>query len=159
MTSIAEAVRGLAGMRLVEIRRIVDMVVAVFRPDAGVEHTIHAPCPVRVMHGNVILIGSYDTHHPRVPGTDSDESFEKFTTMFDVRAKSLTSSLAEGDYRVIVAEVGPGGLLAVEAANGSDSIRLEAIPMSSGPQVESWRLFALEKDAEHFVFPEAAGRD
>ncbi|MEQ0559680.1 hypothetical protein ABJI51_11400 [Amycolatopsis sp. NEAU-NG30] len=149
----------LAGMRLVEIRRIVDMVVVVFRRDDGVEYAIHASCPVRVMHGDVILIGSYDMHHAKVRGADSNEAFENFTTMYDVRAKSLTSSFAEGDFRVTSADLGPGGLLVAEEADGSDSIRVEVIPMSSGPKVESWRLFAVEEGAEHFVYPEAAGRD
>jgi hypothetical protein len=159
MTSTAKAVQALVGMRLIEIRRIVNMLVVVFRPDEGIDYTIHAQCPFRVMHGDVILLGSYDMHHPKERGVDSDEAFENFTTMYDVRAESLTSRFAEDDFRVTSAELGPGGLLAVEAVNGSDSIRLEVIPMSSGPKVESWRLFAVDKSSEHFVYPEAAGRD
>jgi hypothetical protein len=67
-----------------------------FRPDDGVDYTIHAQCPFRVMHG------SYDMHWPKVRGADSDEAFESFTTMYDVRAESLTTSFAEGDFRMIV---------------------------------------------------------
>jgi hypothetical protein len=159
MTSTAKAVQALVGMRLIEIRRIVNMLVVVFRPDEGIDYTIHAQCPFRVMHGDVILLGSYDMHHPKERGVDSDEAFENFTTMYDVQAEFLTSRFAEDDFRVASAELGPGGQMAVEAVNGSDSIRLEVIPMSSGPKVESWRLFALDKSSEHFVYPEAAGRD
>jgi hypothetical protein len=159
MSSIAGEVKALAGMRLTEIRRLMNMVIVVFQPDDGVDYTIHAQCPFRVMHGDVILLGSYDMHHPKERGVDSDEAFENFTTMYDLRAESLTSRFAEDDFRVTSAELGPGGLLAVEAVDGSDSIRLEVIPMSSGPKVESWRLFALGKSSEHYVYPEAAGRD
>jgi hypothetical protein len=159
MNSIAGEVRALAGMRLTEIRRVANIVIVVFRPDDGPDHTIHAQCPFRVMHGNVILIGSRDMHWPKVPGADRDEAFESFTTMYDVRAESLTSSFAEGDFRVTGAEVGPGGFLTVDVVNGTDPIRLEVIPMSSGPKVESWRLFAVGNRDEHYVYPEAAGRD
>jgi hypothetical protein len=74
--------------------------------------------------------------------------------MYDGRAESLTTSFAEGDFRVTGAEIGPGVLLAVGAVNGSDSIRLEVISVSSGPKVESWRLFATDKRSEHYVYPE-----
>ncbi|MEV8607998.1 hypothetical protein AB0383_08690 [Amycolatopsis sp. NPDC051373] len=58
------------------------------------------------------------------------------------------------------AEIGTGGQLIVEAVTGSDSIRIEVIPVSSGPKVESWRLFAVgDNDDGHFVYPEAADRD
>jgi hypothetical protein len=159
MSSIVGEVQALDGMRLTEIRRIANIVKVMFRPDDGVDYTIHAQCPFRVMHGEVILLGSYDMHHPKERGVDSDEAFESFTTMYDVQAKFLTSRFAEDDFRVSSAELGPGGLLTVEAVNGSDSIRLEVIPMSSGPKVESWRLFAVDKSSEHYVYPEAAGRD
>jgi hypothetical protein len=159
MNSIAGAVRALVGTRLTKIRRVANIVIVMFRPDEGVDYTIHAQCPFRVMHGDVILLGSYDMHHPKGRGVDSDEAFENFTTMYDVRAEFLTSRFAEDDFRVASAELGPGGLLAVEAVDGSDSIRLEVIPMSSGPKVESWRLFATDKSSEHYVYPEAAGRD
>jgi hypothetical protein len=145
-------------MRLAEIRRIVNMVVVVFRPDDGADHTIHAQCSFRVVHGDVILVGSRDMNWPK-PGVDRAEAFDSFSTMFDVRSESLTSSLAVGDFRVTGAEIGPGGLLFVETVNGSDSIRLEIVPDSSGPKVESWRLFTVGNVEEHHVFPEAAGRD
>ncbi|GLY43163.1 hypothetical protein Amsp01_091860 [Amycolatopsis sp. NBRC 101858] len=158
MTSTAGAVKALEGMRLTEIRRIVNMVVVVFRPDDGVDHTIHAQCSFRAVHGDVILIGSRDMNWPK-PGVDRAVAFEDFTTMYDVRSESLTSSFAEGDYRVTGTGIGPGGLLAVEAVHGSDSIRLEIMPDSSGPKVESWRLFAVGTADEHHVYPPAAGRD
>ncbi|MEV4604702.1 hypothetical protein AB0K15_46030 [Amycolatopsis sp. NPDC049253] len=42
MDPLAAGIRALAGMRLVEIRRIVNIVVVVFRSDAGDDHAIHA---------------------------------------------------------------------------------------------------------------------
>lgn len=159
MNQIVEEVHALAGMRLVEIRRIVNIVVVVFRPDEGADHTIHAQCSFRVMHGDVILLGSRDMRWPKTPGADRDEAFDSFTTMYDVQAAFLTSSFTENDFRVTGADIGPGGLVVVEATSGSDSIRIEVIPESSGPKVESWRLFAVGDNGEHYVYPEAAGRD
>jgi hypothetical protein len=52
-------------MRLTEIRRIANIVVVVFRPDGGAEQTIHAQCSFRVMHGDVILLGSRDMRWQR----------------------------------------------------------------------------------------------
>jgi len=46
-----------------------------------------------------------------------------------------------------------------EAADERDSLRLEFVPETSGPRVESWRLFAPGDSDEHHVYPEAAGRD
>jgi hypothetical protein len=74
--------------------------------------------------------------------SDRDEAFDSLTTMYDVQAAFPTSRFAEGDFRVTGTELGPGGLLVVEAVNGSDLIRLEVIPETSSPKVESWRLFA-----------------
>ncbi|MEV6902172.1 hypothetical protein [Amycolatopsis sp. NPDC051372] len=123
------------------------------------EHAIHAQCPFRVVHGDVILLGSRDMDWPEVRGADRGEAFDSFTTMYDVRAASLTSSFAKADFRVAGAEIGTGGQLIVEAVTGSDSIRIEVIPVSSGPKVESWRLFAVGDNDDHFVYPEAADRD
>lgn len=159
MSSIVEEVRALVGMRLAEIRRVVNIVVIVFRPDDGGDRTIHAQCPFRVMHGDVILLGSRDMRWPKERGADRDEAFDSLATMYDVQAAFLTSRFMESDFRVTGAEVGPGGLLALEATNSSDSIRLEVMPVSSGPKVESWRLFAVGDSTEHYVYPEAAGRD
>ncbi|MEV4604701.1 hypothetical protein AB0K15_46025 [Amycolatopsis sp. NPDC049253] len=110
------------------------------------------------MHGDVILLGSRDMRWPQTPGADRDEAFDSFTTMYDVQAAFLTSRFAEDDFRVTGADLGPGGVVVVEAAGGSDSIRIEVIPDSSGPKVESWRLFAVGDHGEHYVYPEAAGR-
>lgn len=153
-SSIAAAVRALAGLRLVEIRRVANIVIAVFRPETGPGWTIHAQCPARVVHGDVILLGSRDMNWPR----DRGEALENVTTKYDARAESVTSSLAEGDFRVTAAEFGPGGLLIVEATSDGDAIRLEVFPDCSGPWIESWRLFELSDDGEHFVYPEAADR-
>jgi hypothetical protein len=159
MTSMAEAVRALEGMRLAEIRRTVNLVVLVFRPDEGPDHTIHAPCAFRVLYGDVILLGSRDMYWPRERGADRDEAFDRFTTRYDAKAEFLTARFAEDDFRVTSAGIGPGGLLTVEAIHGADSIRLELVPVNSGRKVESWRLFAVGNTTEHFVYPEAAGLD
>jgi hypothetical protein len=159
MSPMAEAAEALVDMRLVEIRRVLNIVIVLFRPDDGVDHTIHAQCSFRVMHGDVILLGSRDMRWPKQPGADRDEAFDSLTTMYDAQAAFLTSRFAEGDFRVTGTELGPGGLLVVEAVDDSDLIRLEVIPETSGPKVESWRLFARDKSSEHFVYPEAAGRD
>jgi hypothetical protein len=159
MTSMAQAIQALAGMRLAVIRRIANLVIVVFRPDEGADHTIHAQCSFRVLHGDVILLGSRDMHWPQVHGADRDEAFENLATKYDSQAEYLTSTLAERDFRVSAAGLGPGGLVTVEAADETDFLRLEFVPETSGPKVESWRLFALGGSDEHHVYPEAAGRD
>ncbi|HTI21775.1 MAG TPA: hypothetical protein VL652_12335, partial [Kutzneria sp.] len=126
--------------------------------DDEVRHAIHAQCPLRVVHGDVILLGSHDVHQPKVRGADKDEAFDNFATMYDAQASSLTSWFKRHEFRVVGSDLETAGLLAIEATDGSDVIRLEIIPMTSGPKVESWRLFRVG-DSVHHVFPEAAGKD
>lgn len=159
MKTITEAVRVLTGMRLTEIRRVANIVIAVFRDGDGGGWTIHAQCPFRVMHGDVILLGSFDMHWPDERSMDRDEAFETLATKYDLRAHSLTSTFAEEHFRVKSAELGPGGLLVVEADGDAETIRLEAVPACSGPKIESWRFFELGNNDDHYVYPEAAGRD
>jgi hypothetical protein len=123
MTSIAEAVRALEGMRLTEVRRVANMAIVVVRADGGAGWTIHAQCPFRVMHGDVILLGSRDLNWARDRGTDRDEAFETGATKYDSQAEFLTSQFAAGDFRVTGTAFGPGGLLVVEAANDGDPAR------------------------------------
>ncbi|WP_206784965.1 hypothetical protein [Amycolatopsis sp. MtRt-6] len=159
MTSVTEAVQALRGLRLTEVRRVANIVIVVVRPDGGTGWTIHAQCPFRVVHGDVILLGSRDMNWPRDRGTDRDEAFENGTTKFDAQAEFLTGRFAEGDFRVTGAKLGPGGEVVLEATNDGDPIRLEIFPDCSGPWIESWRLFALDEGAGSYVYPEAAGRD
>ncbi|MBE8522127.1 hypothetical protein ILP97_32370 [Amycolatopsis sp. H6(2020)] len=159
MTSMAEAVKALQGLRLTEVRRVANIAIVVVQPDRGTGWTIHAQCPFRVMHGDVILLGSRDLDWSRDRGTDRDDAYENGTTKYDAQAEFLTARFAGGDFRVTAAEYGPGGLLVIEATNDGDPIRLEVFPDCSGPWIESWRLFALEEGSGHFVYPEAAGRD
>jgi hypothetical protein len=159
MSAISAAVRALAGARLTEVRRVANLAIVVFRPGDGPGWTIHAQCPFRITHGEVILLGSRDLNWPRERGTDRDEAFENGTTKYDAQAEFLTARFAMGDFRVTGTELGPGGRLAVEATGDRDPIRLEVFPDCSGPWIESWRLFGLGDGEGHFVYPEAAGRD
>lgn len=70
-----------------------------------------------------------------------------------------TATLAKGEFRVTTAELGPGGLLTAEAADGPDKIRLEVFPACSGAKIESRRLFERGDREVHHVYPESAGRD
>ena len=158
MADLTDAVHALVGMRLVEIRRVLNIAIVIFRHGDGTEHTIHAQCPFRVLHGEAILLGSFDMHWPRRCDADRDEAFDTFATMYDGQAKLLTSIFADGEFRVTRSELETAGALGVEAANGPHVLRLEAIPMTSGPTVESWRLFRLG-DSVHHVYPAAADRD
>ncbi|MFF1610462.1 hypothetical protein ACFVYA_22005 [Amycolatopsis sp. NPDC058278] len=106
----------------------------------------------------MILLGSRDLNWPRDRGTDRAEAFENGTTKYDAQAEFLTARFAMSDFRVTGTEFGPAGLLAIEAANDGDPIRLEVVPDCSGPWIESWRLFDLGDGERHFVYPEAAGR-
>ncbi|MEU0535455.1 hypothetical protein [Amycolatopsis tolypomycina] len=154
MTSVAEAVQALRGLRLVEVRRVANIVIIGFGPGDRADRTIHAQCPFRVVHGDVILLGSRDMNWSRDRGTDRDEAFENVTTKYDAQAEFLTARFAEGDFRVTDAKLGPGGQVVVEATDDGDPIALEIFPDCSGPWIESWRLFALEEGSEHFVYPE-----
>jgi hypothetical protein len=53
---------------------------------------------------------SYDMHWPKERGADSDEAFESFTTMYDVRAEFLTSSFVECNFRVTGPRSVPGAV-------------------------------------------------
>jgi hypothetical protein len=154
-----EAVHELRGTRLTEIRRVANLVIVVFGPDDGTGWAIHAQCPFRVLHGDVILLGTRDLNWAGECGADRAEAFETGQTKYDAQAEFLTSRFAAGDFRVTATEFGPGGRLVVEATEDGDAVRLEVFPDCSGPWIESWRLFRLGTTDEHFVYPTAAGRD
>jgi hypothetical protein len=142
-----EAVRALAGCRLTDFGRTVNMAEISFERDDGTKLWLHASCQLRVVREGRILVGSYDMHHPMAKNTDSDAAFDNRTTMYDRQATRLTAVFTSDAYVVLAADVLDTGDLVIDV---TDSVRIQAIPTCSGP-IECWRLF--ERGGDHHVYP------
>ena len=133
--ALIAAVRGLRGARLAGIDRLLGMVrIGLVR--GGDEVRLHVQCPVRLVNGDRILLGSADLRHPPDRGD-----------AFDRSARTATGLFGKREHTVVRAEVGPGGALVLETTG---DLRIEVFPDVSGP-IECWRLFVHGVD-EHFVY-------
>jgi hypothetical protein len=150
LDELAGAIDGLLGAFLSDVGRTLNMVEIGLRRDAEVVR-LHVQCPVRILQGSSILLGSQDYLWPHPPGQDRQRAFDQYETMFDRAARTMTAGFGNG-LPVLEAAMRPDGSFHLQA---SDNIRVEVFPAVSGP-IECWRLFFKGSDVHH-VYPPGTG--
>jgi hypothetical protein len=148
---LAAAVARLAGCRVTEFSRTLDIAIVGFQGE-DVEMRLHAQCPFRVTHREQILFGSVDMRY-RDTG-DAETAFDEYRTKYDRHARQLTGMAAEHECFVESATLGHLGVLSVKF---TDHLVVEVFPACAGRNVEQWRLFDRHTD-HHVVFPDSADR-
>ncbi|MEU7908926.1 hypothetical protein [Actinoplanes sp. NPDC049118] len=143
---LAGMVSGLRGAVLVDVGRVLDVVkIGMRRGDEEV--MLHVQCPVRILRGDSILLGSDDFLRPHPQAEERGLPADRHETTFDHVAKAMTAEFGDG-VPVLEAEMRPGGSFRLVAA---DEIRIEGFPAVSGP-IECWRLFVKGSNV-HYVYP------
>ena len=150
LDELVGAVSALRGALLVDVGRTLDM------PEVGLQHgsdevRLHIQCPVRILRGSRILLGSQDLRRPHPQADDPQLAFDQYETMFDYAARFITTGFGDG-LPVLEAAMRLDGSLHLQAADG---IRVEVFPATSGP-VECWRLFVKGSGVHHLYPPDAA---
>jgi hypothetical protein len=137
------AVAALAGARVVEVRRTLNIAIVGFtRGDESVR--LHAQCPFRGVYEDRVVIGTRDMNYAidREP-----DAFDRYRTQYDRLAEQITTLLTSEDRTVTSASMGRAGALTIECAGG---LAFDVLPAIAGPK-ECWRLF-VEGSDEHFVY-------
>ncbi|UXY29354.1 hypothetical protein [Streptomyces sp. HUAS TT20] len=142
---MTEVGRLLKGAVVGSVGRAADMGVVEFAGPEGQALAVHLQCPFRILQDENLVLGARDMTYPQKG--EGPDAFERFATVYDVRAETLNQMLAALRPSVTAVTVGPAGVLAVAWEPG---FRLEAFPDCSG-RVEAWRV--LERGGEHYGFP------
>ncbi|GLZ37138.1 hypothetical protein [Actinokineospora sp. NBRC 105648] len=135
-TNPAAGLDALTGSRVTGVDRS-DNLVEIRFARGDDRFVLRAYCPLRVVVGGRIVVGTADCQCPADREVDPVAAYASRTTVFDRNARRLSALLAEREITVASALVADAtGMVVIRSAG---NLRIDLVPACSGP-VNAWRL-------------------